>query len=92
MATPTKTTVAVTTAVTEILPAGKYRFIAIETDADFYIDFVGDSTTLTTSNGILVSSGDPPLLLMNNFPPSAFEQGLSGITATGTANLKVQYA
>ena len=94
MATPNKTTVAVddTAGGTEILPAGSYRFIAIETDADFYIDFVRDSSALTTANGILVQTADPPLVLMNNYPPSAFEAGLAGITATGTANLKVQYA
>lgn len=75
---------------TEIVPAGYRNFIHIQPiGADLYVKYDGSATALTTSNGLKISDG-AYLNLNNDGSKHLFNHPIIGITASGTATVRVQ--
>ena len=87
-------TVDTTAGGTEIVPAGSWNFIALRLNtgsSTIYLDLVGDSVALTTSNGIVFNDTDGLLVLKNEVPRNAFANGIKGIHASTSADVTVHY-
>lgn len=75
---------------TLVVPSGNYKFIHIQVlTTDTYFKYDGSDTALTTSNGIKVTAGNF-LNLNNNGTKNIFNHDIYGITASGTADIRVQ--
>ena len=75
---------------TTVVSAGFRNFVHIQVlTADTYFKYDGSSTTLTASNGIKVSAGNF-LTLNNDGAKQIFDADIIAITASGTADLRVQ--
>lgn len=81
----------VSTSETLVVAAGPPRqFIHIQVlDQDCYFKYDGDSTAVTTSNGIKVAAGGY-LNLNNDGIKPIYGNAIYAITASGTADLRIQ--
>lgn len=87
-------TTSVGTTAVEVLPPpanGAYKFVAISNvgSEECFIKVVPDTTALTATNGIPLSSG-ASFVVDQDAQREMFDAGASAITASGTTSIAVQ--
>lgn len=80
-----------TTTAAQIAPAGDRDFLHIQNNSagDIFVKYDGDSDEVTAANGVKIAAGEW-LCLNNDGTRNIFNKEVRGITAAGTADIRVQ--